>query len=102
MSSKGNRQNRILACGSPWISALGIDASLGLTVCALVAAGCGVGIVDSETARMQQYFGVVSKRFRRASRVPIYMFRQRGRPMRKLADEFGAALKPPPAFRTRA
>ena len=75
-----------------------IDASLGLTVCALVAAGCGVGIVDSEAARMLQGTGVVFRCFRPAIRVPIYLFRQRGRPIGKLVEEFGASLKPPPTF----
>jgi DNA-binding transcriptional LysR family regulator len=56
-----------------------IDASLELTVCALVSAGCGVGIADSETARMLRGTGVVLRRFRPAIRVRIYLFRERGR-----------------------
>lgn len=75
-----------------------IDASLALTVCALVAEGCGVGIVDSEAARERRGRGLVFRRFRPAIRVPIFLFRQRGRPTSKLVEAFTASLKPPPAF----
>lgn len=75
-----------------------IDASLGLTVCALVAAGCGVGIVDSEAARERDNRGLVFRSFRPAIRVPIFLFRQRGRPTSRLVEAFSAGLKPPPPF----
>jgi DNA-binding transcriptional LysR family regulator len=75
-----------------------IDANLGLTVCALVAAGCGVGIVDSEAARTQQERGLVFRRCNPAIRAPIYLFRQRGRPTSKLVEAFIASLQPPPSF----
>lgn len=74
-----------------------IDASLGITVCALVAAGCGIGIVDSEAARLGLQ-GLVFRSFRPAIRVPIYLFRQRGRPTSKLVETFSAALKAPAPF----
>lgn len=76
-----------------------IDASLGLTICALVAAGCGVGIVDSEAARMPGT-GLVFRSFRPAIYVPIFLFRQRGRPTGRLVEAFSAILKPPPPFRS--
>ncbi|WP_441523295.1 LysR family transcriptional regulator [Bosea sp. TAB14] len=79
-----------------------IDASLGLTICALAAAGCGVGIVDSEAARMRDGHGLVFRSFRPAIRVPIFLFRQRGRPTSKLVETFIASLKPPPPFRSAA
>jgi DNA-binding transcriptional LysR family regulator len=75
-----------------------IDASLGLTVCALVAAGCGVGIVDSEAARIRRGHDIVFRRFSPRIRVPIYLFRKRGRPTSKLVESFSAGLQPPPAF----
>lgn len=75
-----------------------IDASLGVTVCALVAAGCGVGIVDSEAAREREGRGLAFRRFRPTIRVPIFLFRQRGRPSNKLVEAFIAGLKPPPEF----
>lgn len=77
-----------------------IDASLGLTVCALVEAGCGVGIVDSEAARLRDGHGLVFRSFRPAIRVPIFLFRQRGRPTGKLVEAFSADLKPPQPFRS--
>lgn len=76
-----------------------IDASLAVTVCTLVAAGCGVGIVDSEAARTQTGKGLVFRAFSPRIRVPIYLFRQRGRPTSKLVEAFSAALLPPPSFR---
>ena len=79
-----------------------IDASLGVTVCALVAAGCGLGIVDSEAARARNGQGIVFRSFRPAIRVPIFLFRQRGRPTSKLVEAFIASLKPPPPFRSVA
>jgi DNA-binding transcriptional LysR family regulator len=75
-----------------------IDASLGVTVCALVAAGCGIGIVDSEAARINQGTGLVFRRFSPIIRVPIFLFRQRGRPSGKLVEAFSAMLIPPPQF----
>lgn len=75
-----------------------IDASLGVTVCALVAAGCGIGIVDSEAARINQGLGLAFRRFSPIIRVPIFLFRQRGRPSGKLVEAFSAMLKPPPEF----
>lgn len=77
-----------------------IDASLGLTVCALVAAGCGIGIVDSEAARMREGRGLVFRSFRPAIHVPIFLFRQRGRPTSKLVEAFSSGLKAPPPFRS--
>ncbi|MGO4677713.1 LysR substrate-binding domain-containing protein [Bosea sp. 2YAB26] len=76
-----------------------IDASLGVTVCTLVAAGCGVGIVDSEAARTQAGKGLVFRAFSPRIRVPIYLFRQRGRPTSKLVEAFSASLLPPSSFR---
>ncbi|QEL27127.1 LysR family transcriptional regulator (plasmid) [Bosea sp. F3-2] len=78
-----------------------IDASLGLTICALVAAGCGVGIVDSEAARMQDGAALVFRSFRPAIYVPIFLFRQRGRPTGRLVEAFSTVLRPPPPFRSR-
>lgn len=75
-----------------------IDASLGVTVCALVAAGCGIGIVDSEAARINQGSELVFRRFSPTIRVPIFLFRQRGRPSGKLVEAFSAMLQPPPQF----
>ncbi|AMJ62902.1 LysR substrate-binding domain-containing protein [Bosea sp. PAMC 26642] len=75
-----------------------IDASLGVTVCALIAAGCGIGIVDSEAARINQSTGLVFRRFSPTIRVPIVLFRQRGRPSGKLVEAFSAMLQPPPQF----
>jgi DNA-binding transcriptional LysR family regulator len=75
-----------------------IDASLAVTVCALVAAGCGVGIVDSEAARYQSGRGLVFRRLSPRIHVPIYLFRQRGRPTSKLVEAFIASLQPPPTF----
>lgn len=76
-----------------------IDASLGLTVCTLVEAGCGVGIVDSEAARICQGRSLVFRSFSPVIRVPIFLFRQRGRPTGKLVEAFSAHLRPPPPFR---
>ncbi|MGN6097956.1 MAG: LysR substrate-binding domain-containing protein [Bosea sp. (in: a-proteobacteria)] len=75
-----------------------IDASLALTVCGLVGEGCGVGIVDSEAARERRGHGLVFRSFRPAIRVPIFLFRRRGRPTSKLVEAFIASLRPPPAF----
>jgi len=75
-----------------------IDTSLGITVCALVSAGCGIGIVDSEAARVQGRKGLVFRRFSPRIHVPIYLFRQRGRPTSKLVETFSAGLLPPPVF----
>jgi DNA-binding transcriptional LysR family regulator len=75
-----------------------IDASLGLTICALVAAGCGVGMVDSEAARMREGAGLVFRSFRPAIHVPIYVFRRRGRPSSRLVEAFSANLRAPPPF----
>lgn len=75
-----------------------IDASLGVTVCALAAAGCGVGIVDSEAARLLRGQGLVFRPVRPAIRVPIFLFRQRGRPTSRLVEAFSACLQPPPRF----
>ena len=79
-----------------------IDTSLALTVCTLVAEGCGIGIVDSEAARARNGQGIVFRSFRPAIRVPIFLFRQRGRPTSKLVEAFIASLKPPPPFRSVA
>jgi DNA-binding transcriptional LysR family regulator len=75
-----------------------IDASLGLTVCALVAEGCGIGIVDSEAARVQRRTDVVFRCLNPKIRVPIFIFRQRNRTISKLAEAFSASLRPPPTF----
>jgi DNA-binding transcriptional LysR family regulator len=75
-----------------------IDASLGVTVCALAAAGCGVGIVDSEAARLLHGRGVVFRPIKPTIQVPIFLFRQRGRPTSKLVEAFTACLRPPPRF----
>ena len=77
-----------------------IDTSLALTVCALVAEGCGIGIVDSEAARVRHRGGLIFRSFRPVIRVPIFLFRQRGRPTSKLVEAFIASLKPPPPFRS--
>lgn len=75
-----------------------IDASLSATVTALVAAGCGVGIVDSEAVRVQRAAGLEFRRFNPRIRVPIFLFRQRGRPNSRLVDAFSSCLKPPSTF----
>lgn len=75
-----------------------IDASLGVTVCALVSAGCGIGIVDSEAARFRNADRLAFRRFSPAIRVPIFLFRQRGRPSSKLVEAFSASLQPPSPF----
>ena len=75
-----------------------IDASLGLTICTLVAAGCGIGIVDSEASRIQAWKGIVFRSFRPAIHVPIYLFRRRGSPTNRLVEAFSAGLRPPPTF----
>ncbi len=75
-----------------------IDTSLGATVCALVAAGCGIGIVDSEATRVQSGRNLVFRRMTPRVRVPIYVFRRRGRPSSAVLDAFVASLKAPPAF----
>lgn len=84
------------AAGVPYRSA--IEASLGLTVCALVEQGLGVGIVDSEAARMRRGADLVFRSFAPRIRVPIFMFRQRNRPPSMIAEAFGASLRPPPRF----
>jgi DNA-binding transcriptional LysR family regulator len=76
-----------------------IDASLGLTVCALVAEGCGIGIVDSEAARVQRRLDIVFRCLNPKIRVPIFIFRQRNRTISKLAEAFSASLVPPPSFK---
>jgi DNA-binding transcriptional LysR family regulator len=75
-----------------------IDASLGLTVCALVEEGLGVGIVDSEAARIRRGTGLIFKRFAPRIRVPIFMFRHRNRPTSRIAEAFGTSLRPPQPF----
>jgi DNA-binding transcriptional LysR family regulator len=77
-----------------------IDASLALTVCALVAEGRGVGIVDSEAARERSGRGLVFRSLQPEIRVPIFLFRQRGRPTSKLVEAFIASLRPPPPVRS--
>jgi DNA-binding transcriptional LysR family regulator len=77
-----------------------IDASLGLSLCALVAEGCGIGIVDSEAARLQRRSGLVFRSFTPRIRVPIFTFRQRSRPMSKIVEAFSASLRPPQPFRS--
>lgn len=76
-----------------------IDVSLGLTVCAMVEQGVGVGIVDSETARVTTTSAVVFRPFAPRILVPIYMFRRRDRQASSVAAAFGASLRPPPPFR---
>ena len=76
-----------------------IDVSLGVTVCTMVASGCGVGIVDSEAARFRHGEGLVFRRLSPRIHVPIYLFRQRGRPASRLAETFSSGLKPPEPFR---
>ena len=84
------------AAALPYRSA--VEASLGLTVCALVEQGLGVGIVDSEAARIKRGTDLVFRPFTPIIRVPIYMFRERNRPPSKVAEAFGASLQPPPLF----
>ncbi|WP_460450026.1 LysR substrate-binding domain-containing protein [Alsobacter sp. SYSU BS001988] len=76
-----------------------IDVSLGLTVCAMVEHGLGVGVVDSETARLRAGSGVEFRPFAPRLAVPIYMFRQRNRQASGVAEAFSASLQPPPPFR---
>lgn len=75
-----------------------IDASLALTVCALVERGLGVGVVDSESARVKSGANLVFRPFAPKIRVPIFMFRQRNRPASRIAEAFGASLQPPAPF----
>jgi DNA-binding transcriptional LysR family regulator len=75
-----------------------IEASLGLTVCALVEQGLGVGVVDSEAVRIKGGAGLAFRPFTPRIRVPIFMFRQRARPASRIVKAFGASLQPPPPF----
>ena len=75
-----------------------IDVSLGLTVCGLVEQGLGVGIVDTEGARMKASSRLVFRPFSPAIKVPIYMFRQRNRSLSGAAEAFASCLKPPIRF----
>lgn len=49
-----------------------IEVALGAMLCTLVEAGCGIGVVDTETARAQARRGIVFRRMEPAIRVPIY------------------------------
>ena len=84
------------AAGAPYRSV--IDVSLGLTVCAMVENGLGVGIVNSETARMKATSSVTFRPFDPPISVPIYMFRQRNRQASGIAEAFSASLQPPLPF----
>ncbi|PSC05267.1 LysR family transcriptional regulator [Alsobacter soli] len=88
------------AAGAPLRSV--IDVSLGLTVCAMVERGLGVGVVDSETARVKRTADLVFRPFEPKILVPIYMFRQRQRQASSIAEAFSASLQPPPPFRIDA
>jgi DNA-binding transcriptional LysR family regulator len=48
------------------------EVALGATLCAMVDAGCGIGIVDVETARAQTWRNVVFRRIEPAITVSIY------------------------------
>jgi DNA-binding transcriptional LysR family regulator len=75
-----------------------IDVSLGLTLCGMVEQDLGVGIVDSETARVRENDRLVFRPFHPRILVPIYMFRQRNRRPGGVAEAFSASLQPPPPF----
>lgn len=75
-----------------------IDVSLGVTLCAMVEQGLGVGIVDSETARVRDNAGLAFRPLLPKIMVPIYMFRQRDRRPGSIAEAFSASLQPPPPF----
>lgn len=49
-----------------------MEVALGAMLCAMVDAGCGIGIVDVETARAQSWRNTVFRRLAPAIRVPIY------------------------------
>ena len=78
-----------------------IDVSLGMTVCAMVEQGIGVGFVDAETARVTTTPAIVFRSFAPRILVPIYMFRRRDRQASSIAAAFSSSLRPPPPFRPR-
>ncbi len=65
-----------------------IEATHSVMVCALVAEGRGVGIVDHETAAMSKWDNVVFKPFRPTVKTPIYLLRNTRSPQSLASKRF--------------
>ncbi|WAT02350.1 LysR family transcriptional regulator [Rouxiella chamberiensis] len=65
-----------------------IDISLGEALCVMVQQGCGIGIVDDETARLYTPDGVKFIPFHPSVSVPIYLIRARNQPHNRLIELF--------------
>jgi len=56
-----------------------IEVALGAMVCAMVDAGCGIGLVDVETARAKPWGNIAFRPFEPSIKVPIYAMRNVGK-----------------------
>lgn len=65
-----------------------IDTSLGEALCGLVQQGCGIGIVDNETARLYTPDAVRFIPFSPPVAVPIYLIHARNQPHNRLIELF--------------
>ncbi|WP_347558875.1 LysR substrate-binding domain-containing protein [Robbsia sp. KACC 23696] len=65
-----------------------IDATLGVTLCALIEHGCGIGVVDTETARLYANDRLVFRPFKPAIQMSVYLMRTTARAPSAIASTF--------------
>lgn len=65
-----------------------VDATLGITLCELVKHGCGIGLVDVETARLHANAGLIFRPFKPTIQMSIYLLRSTVRAPSAIATKF--------------